>query len=80
MKPRKPIRKISVIRWAALWVSGDHEHLIFEHCLPVLFLNRRQARQFIHDKYGYILTRKDLRAAPLRWRLPRPIRVKVSMQ
>ena len=71
------------ILWGALWRQnsyldgGPRTHLINVKCLPVMFLTRRDARAFIEEKYGYIRTRKDLRAQPHGWRLPVPVRVKV---
>ena len=71
------------IVWGAKWVSesslsGRREHLINEHCLPVLFRTRREARAYIKREYGYIAERADLRAEPHGWQMPRAVRVMVS--
>ena len=49
-----------------------------QDCLPALFRTRREAREYINEKYGYIRTRKDLRAEPHFWRMPRAVRVSVT--
>ncbi len=72
------------IMWGALWRSknasvGVCQHIInHRDCLPALFMTRREARAFIDEEYGYIKTRRDLREEPHGWRLPVPVRVKIS--
>lgn len=73
-----------ITRWAALWVSdssldGRREHIICNDCLPLLFLTRDACRAHIQKHYGYIARRKDLRDLPHGWRMPRVVRVKVSL-
>lgn len=68
--------------WGGLWHSenkmdGVREHLLFRDCLPVLFRTRREAREFIQEKYGYIAKRPDLQSEPHGWRVPKPVRVNV---
>lgn len=68
--------------WAAEWNSknyldGDNRHIIYRDLLPALFRTRRECREFINDRYGYIRDRDDLRREPYGWRLPRAIKVKV---
>ena len=84
MKPKKaiPAQAQPVVRWGALWHSenkldGIKEYLCFENCLPVLFVTRRQCRDWITTKYGYIKKREDLQKEPHGWRMPRPIRVMI---
>lgn len=69
--------------WAALWKSknrldGVTRYIIYKDCKPVLFMTRKEARGWINKNYGYIKTRKDLRAEPHGWRLPEAIKVKIS--
>ena len=69
--------------WGALWYSknnidGTTKHLINEDFKPVLFKTRKECREWIFKRYGYIKTRKDLRSEPHGWRLPIPIKVKVT--
>ena len=78
------MNRTAVVRWGALWrdnnrLDGKREHLCFENCLPVLFTTRREAREWIISRYGYIRTRMDLRAEPHGWRLPVPVRVRIEV-
>lgn len=73
-----------IIRWAALWHSknkleGVCEHIIFEECMPKLFIRKKDAMEFIKVRFGYIAKRKDLRAEPHGWRMPKPVKVKVKI-
>ena len=70
------------VRWGAKWIQRGkraEEHLIFENRMPALFLTRREAREWIEKRYGYIRNRKDLRSDPHYWRLPVAVRVKVEI-
>ena len=54
-------------RWGLLWYSktrldGLQEHLMFENRELLIFRRRSDARAYANQKYGYIKTRKDLRA------------------
>ena len=71
-----------VERWGLLQRSnnrldGYHEHLTFENCLPVMFLTKREARQYAEQKY-YYCWRKDMRAEPHGRLVPLPVRVRIS--
>jgi len=73
----------AIVRWGALWnqknkLDGVTKHLIFRNCLPVLFVTRREAREWIDKEYGDIRTRRDLREEPHGWRMPKPVRVKIA--
>lgn len=75
---------LQVGRWGALWhtknkLSGVRKHIIFENCLPVMFVTKREIKAYIKEKYGYIATRKDLRVEPHCWRVPKPIKLKISV-
>jgi len=68
--------------WAGQWYSqnirdGVSRHILYDNCLPVLFRTRRQCREYIEEKYGYIKGRKDLREEPHGWRLPTAIKVEI---
>ena len=70
--------------WGALWwsrggIDGDREHLMYEHCKPVMFRTRQQCRDWINEKYGYMKTRKDLRIYPHGWRLPKPVKLSITL-
>ena len=72
------------IVWGALWRSncalkGQNSHIINNNdCVPALFRTRHEAREFIDKEYGYIRHRRDLREEPHGWRIPVPVRLKVS--
>lgn len=72
-------------RWAALWRSntrleGDRSHIMFHAGMPMLFHTRKEAAAWIKESHGYIARRLDLRRAPFYWRMPIPVRVKVSLR
>jgi len=69
--------------WAAEWHSknlldGERRHIIYNNCLPALFRTRRECREFIKDKYGYIAERPDLRDEPHGWLLPQAVKVIIT--
>lgn len=72
----------SVRCWGALFRSANpsRAHLIFRGCTPELFRTKREAKLWIDEWYGYVRTRADLRKPPHSWRMPRPVRVKVSIE
>jgi hypothetical protein len=68
--------------WGVKWRSdnkldGKQEYLLSYDCLPLLFLTRDDAREYIWEKYNYIKTRKDLQEEPHGWKMPIPVKVKV---
>lgn len=70
--------------WAAQWhsrnkIDGDRKHICYENGLPALFRTRREAREYINRKYGYIRTRPDLKEEPHGWRLPSAIKVEIIL-
>lgn len=71
-------------RWAILINDGRganaHKHFSFHNCQPEMFSTRAQARARIEERYGYIRSREDLRAAPHWWRVPRAVRVRVRLE
>ena len=75
----------TVVRWGVLWRSknrrmGRDEYLKFSDCRPLLFYTRREARQWIETNYGYIRIRPDLRTEPHGWRMPKAVRVLVTIE
>ncbi len=68
--------------WALVWRTNKNhdEHppeFIWNAGLPVLFITRKSAREYVDSRYGYIRHREDLRNAPHGWRLPMPVRVRI---
>jgi hypothetical protein len=71
-------------RWGILWRSdnrldGRTRHLMYssDTSLPILFKARREAREYIENRYGYIRHRKDLHEEPHGWKLPKPVKVDI---
>jgi hypothetical protein len=69
--------------WAPKWTSKNHtdgvtSHLIWDNLLPALFRSRRECREFIEHKYGYIRNRPDLQREPHGWKMPRPVKVTIT--
>jgi hypothetical protein len=44
---------------------------------PAVFRTRREAREFIQEKYGYIRHRTDLHAYPHGDRMPIPVKIEI---
>jgi len=64
-----------VVRWGALWRSennldGIRKRLCYENGVPALFITRRQCRDWIKLKYGYIKERGG--------RMPLPVKVTIT--
>ena len=73
-----------VHRWAVEWRSdnrldGRTRHFMWDGVVPFLFRTRREAREHITERYGYIKDRPDLRREPCGWKMPRPVRILVSL-
>jgi len=70
--------------WAALLRSesrldGKRQYIIYEDLRPALFRTRRECREFIKLKYGYIAERPDLQEEPHGWMMPIPVKVKIEL-
>lgn len=46
----------------------------------MVFETKRQAQAFIRARYGYLTKRRDLREGPNWWRMPKPVKVTVSVK
>jgi len=69
-------------RWTPEWHSnnkldGVRRVLMWDCGEPLMFRTRRECREYIEQRWGYIKTRKDLRAEPHGWRLPKPVKTKI---
>ncbi|MGH6822030.1 MAG: hypothetical protein ACREC4_00835 [Methylocella sp.] len=47
---------------------------------PMLFQTKREAQELCRKQYGYIAKRNDLRVEPHCWRMPKVIRVNVTIE
>ena len=75
---------LAFTRWGVLWRSenileGRERYIMWESECPMLFRTRVQARKWIHENYGYIAKRPDLKREPHGWRMPVPVRVEVRL-
>lgn len=69
-----------VVRWGVRWQSkGSPPSILWDHRAVLLFHTRSEARKWITEHYGYIRTRPDLRGGPWYWRMPRAVRVLVTI-
>jgi hypothetical protein len=73
-----------VERWGVLCRSrnqldGYRQHIAFRRLMPVLFMTRREAREWIRSEYGYMRDRPDLRAEPHGWLAPMPCKVRIEL-
>jgi hypothetical protein len=74
-----------MILWAVQWRSknkadGETIHLLYRDGVPVLFDTRKKAREWIEGRYSYIKDRKDLKREPFGWRMPRAVKVDVTLE
>ncbi|KKN76881.1 hypothetical protein LCGC14_0365320 [marine sediment metagenome] len=71
--------------WAAEWRSkniqdGESRHILYDNCLPALFRTRRECREYIKARYGYIAHCPDLQTEPHGWKVPKAIKVDILRQ
>ena len=72
-------------RWGVEWHSvsqlvGDDRHIIWNDCSPLWFWTRKEARAYIKERYGYIAGRPDLRAEPHGWKMPRAVKIRITVE
>ena len=46
----------------------------------MMFLTRSDCREYIEKTFGYIRQRTDLRDEPFGWRMPKPVKIVVSVK
>lgn len=85
MKRAKPVRK-EAKRWAILCRSdsrldGKREYLEGDgNGLPRTFRTRRECREYIENRHGYLRSRPDLKAEPYGWKMPQVVKVIVAVE
>ena len=69
------------IRWAVAWSRGVpvERVIVWSELRPLVFLTRREAKEWIESNYGYMRVRKDLYMAPHYWRMPSPVKIRIRM-
>jgi len=70
--------------WALLWrssnsIDGNTRHLMWHGGKPLFFKTRREARNYRTERYGYILSRPDLKAEPDGWKFPAVVRATLTL-
>lgn len=71
---------MTTYRWAVEWRTKNARWFTWSGTVPNLFWTRREAREHIAQVHGYLKTRPDLRAEPHGWRMPRAVRVAVTLR
>lgn len=71
--------------WGIKWVAGNRLDGYGEFFIGAtngwqVFSTRAEARSFRDEKYGYIKDRPDLKAEPFGWKLPRVVKVIISIR
>jgi hypothetical protein len=71
-------------RWAVLWhsenkLNGKTVYFISNEGEWMLFRTRQQAREWNEKEHGFIKGRPDLRGEPHGWRMPKIVRVVVTV-
>jgi hypothetical protein len=63
------------------WLAG---HMFSDRPLGpahwALFHTRREARSYVREHLGYIAKRPDLRAEPHGWKIPKVVRVEITVE
>lgn len=83
---------VTKTKWAVKFrvdnaIDGRYEYLVWHrnrYSLGLfrlaIFDTRAEARQYIAETYGYIRDRPDLRAKPHGWKMPIPVKVRVTVE
>lgn len=71
---------MTTYRWAVEWRTNSDGWFTWSGTGPLLFFTRREARAHITKECGFIKTRPDLRAEPHGWKMPRAVRVAVTLR
>ena len=74
-----------VKKWGVLWRSenrldGKTERFQWEAGKPLLFETRKQAREYIKQRWGYIREREDLKREPHGWKMPLAKKVLITLE
>lgn len=77
-----PVRKVK--RWAVRWSStnqrdGTTTYFLWDGTVPLLFRTKAECQEYIKDHWGYIRKRRDLFKEPHGWRMPKAVRVVVTI-
>lgn len=64
------------VRWGVKW-NGN---IMWHKGEPLFFHKRKEARIYIDANYGYIRERADLRRPPFNWKMPKAVKIEVSIK
>jgi hypothetical protein len=85
MKRKNTLRNVRHA-WAAEWHQVNKLDGLTNYLMAglttrlTLFATKKACQEWIRDNYGYIRTRKDLRVEPHCWRVPKAVRVTVTIE
>jgi hypothetical protein len=71
--------------WAVMWQDGNgsDNYLVRwpgdSGVVVKLFKYRKLAKQWIDSEFGFIRKREDLRRPPHCWRMPKPVKVRITI-
>jgi len=72
------------VRWESKNAIDGVQRYLIGSCgvppIPLMFETKRECLEYIKANYGYIRTRKDLRDEPHGWRVPKAIRIEVTVK
>lgn len=73
------VRDSVVYRWMVLWRKrGPHPEAHLHDPWRHQFVTHKECLNHIHATFGYVRDRRDLRVAPHYWRMPIPVRVRLT--
>jgi hypothetical protein len=78
--------KTADVRWAILWQSSTNLMGIdaiscgTSQTNIMIFHTRHEARKEIWIRFGYIKDRPDLKSEPHGWKMPKPVRIKLTVE
>lgn len=72
-------------RWAIVErrdnrLDGPASWIHFQNLEPKLFRSRESARLYVKERFGYLKSRPDLFAEPHGWRMPKVVRVTITVE
>lgn len=84
-----PLSQTYTHMWAVRWtftnkLDGLHDSfygswLPRPNCIMKLYRTKRDCQAAIKEHFGYIARRRDLRTEPFCWRMPKAVRVTVTV-
>lgn len=60
--------------------NGKMEYLCCRDARPVVFHTRKETHAYIRQAFGYLKRQPNLRREPYGWRMPQPIKVRMTVE